>query len=569
MVSSFPHGVTIRQAPANPQAVITLDSERLFFVGTAPVMKADPASVSINQLQQVRSLNEANTKFGTRTHGYSIPEFYWVISQYNAREAYFVNVFDPERHTGTTHQVVEFDATDAITLGDLLEFNASSLVVSDAVQVGPSVESWVSSEIDTGESAISQVKITDTAGTVIYEEGRDYTVTGGVITATSFGRIDTNSDASVSYVHAAAVPLVLDTNYSLSLTAATDPETGDPYPTSYSYGAVELTGLTKSEGDMVFISYTSADPKFVTASDIIGNDTSFGKTGLQLVSAMRGAFGFDATHITADLHTESTVAAELETLANRFRAQYHVTIPRRATVSEALEGRAGTDGYVKNAFTQDPRAVLYADYIAAELQGQAVYHPLHWHGMGARVITTRERGFWWSISSYPLQSALGVEMSRTLSRTDLTADNQQLSEVGSYVTVYREFGSGFMLDGNHNASYPTMVDGTQFHAVQNARDTILRSLARSAQSALDKPLSRVVAESLEGRFNTYLTSISNPDRAQGPAIGQASSASIDIPDNTVAEQRLGRLYVLCQIAYFTPINTIILIEDPIEVNIFG
>ncbi|MBP0006225.1 MAG: hypothetical protein J7642_21325 [Cyanobacteria bacterium SBC] len=568
--STFPHGVTIREAQPQPQSVITLDEEKLVYVGSAPIhLLDDPSEASMQELKQVRSLTDVNRHFGPRALGYSIPDFYWVCLQYGCKEAYFVNIFDPATHTGSKAQVLTFDGNDRIDLGNLLEY--SSIVLTDVTTVEPATQSWTDGAYDTGESAIANVIVQSADGNTTYTE-EDYIVDGGVIAVTSWGAIDPNADTLIGYDRAGTTTHTITTDYTLTETTPTNPNTDSAYITSYTYNHVVIDGVTLTSGDKVFITYTHAHPKFLSNADAIGTVAGDGtRTGLQLLKEMRATFGFEPTHISADRFTEAAVVNALESLANDLRAQYHVTIPRNTTVSDAIAGRADDQGKVKNAFTSDPRANLYVDWVEVPDPtdaGGMILQPLHWHGMAQRYRTTRKLGFWWSISSQAIEGIQGIEVKRTMSREDPTADNQTLSEDGSYITIFYDYGLGYVFDGNHNAAHPSQTNGSQFAAVQNARDVILRSLKRSAQTAIDKPLQRTSALSLERRFNSYFAEMSNPDRAQGQAIG-TSTASIDIPDNTASEQRLGRLYVLLQIAYLTPINTIVLIEEPIEIDLLA
>ena len=564
-MATQPHGVIIQQKVPQP-VVISQEGEKIGFVGCAPVHKLPAGEASIQELKQVKSEADLAANFGSWERGYSIPEFYRILDFYSVQETYIVNVFDPSLHTGTTRGAFTLDENAELLLSKVVSF--ANLSVEGVSSTSESTISWTSGEYDTSESHIDNVVLQDVGKTTTYVQGKDYTVDGGKVIATDFGDIDTNADALLSYDAPDGTPLSSGTDYTESSEDVLDPETGNPYNSPYTYKNVVLSFSTLSAGSKAWVSYEHAAPKFVSPSDIVGSVLGNGdRKGMELFNENLSFFGFGLTQIAAERDYENSVATALESKANDLRAQAHINATPGASTDELIAGRAGTTGYVTNVFTSDPRVVLYADYVYNQApDNESILQPLAWHGIAARFRRTKDLGFWWSYSSSPIEGVSRPEILRTISRNDSNADNQTLTEQGGYVTIFRRFGSGYQFDGNYNASYPKVSDGTHFQAVQNARDSILRTLQRFAENYLDKPLTQVQVTSLTGDASGYLDTLSNADRASGQAISEGS-ATANIPENDSNARAQGTLYVLVRIGYLTPINTIVLIEETLQTNV--
>jgi phage tail sheath protein FI len=558
-------GVTIQATQPQP-VVVSEEGEKIGFVGTAPVHKLPSGDASIEELKQVKSEADLASNFGEWERGFSIPEFYRILQFYSVKEAYIVNIFNPDTHTGTTQGAYTLDDNAEVTFNKVI--SGTNIAVEGVTSTSETTITWSSSQYDTGNPYIDNVVLQDTGKTTTYIEGKDYTISGGVITATSYGDIDTNNDALLSYDAPDGVALTAGTDYTVTREDVIDPDTDSPYNTPYTYENITLSFSSLSAGAKAWIAYDHASPKFVTASDIVGAVANDGtRTGMELLDENLSFFGFELTQLAADLDTESAVVTALETKANDLRAQAHVTAKPMAFTDELVAGRSSSSGvYVDNVFTSDPRVILYADHIYNQApDNNTILQPLGWHGIAARKRRTDRLGFWWSYSSSPIEGITRPEILRTISRNDASADNNTLVDAG-YVTIFRRFGSGYQFDGNYNASHPEVSDGTQFQAVQNARDTILRTLQRFAENYLDKPLTRVQTTSLTGETSDYLDNLANPERATGQAIAEGS-ATADIPENDESARAQGILYVLVRIGYLTPINSIVLIEETIQTSV--
>jgi phage tail sheath protein FI len=560
---TYPHGVVVQQAQPT-QLLALLADEKIGFIGCAPVHKA--IVPSIGELKYTRSTVDVATWFGDRTNiDYDLPEFWETLTQYGVSEAFFINVFDPDIHAGTGITSATLDSTLLVDLGELVEYSA--IVVSDAATTTPESQAWVDDTIDTTETMIANVIVTTEDGNTTYREGWDYTVLDGIITAIDGGGIDTANPALVGYTTADVTPLILDTDYTVTTTNVLDPN-GSPYPSTYNFKNVIITLLTANDGDRLFISYTHSHPTFVTDNEIVGTVTGDGDaSGLELFKRVRAEQGFDLTQVTATRTTSVEIAQALEALAKNLRCQAHINLTQFASVADAIAGRSESTGRVKNAFTVADEVILYSDWVKTiAIDGGEQIEPLCWHGIAIRHQTTRNYNFGRSISSRSLAGVLAPLKLRTLSRENIEADNQVLTEKGSYVTIFYEFASGYLLDGNYNASHPSVNDGSQFSCVRNARDTVLRSIVKFATANLDQPLTQVLALSIEGGVRTFIESLTNPNRATGVVLAQPTTgttpkyATIDIPENDMTARAAGTLYLKLEIPYLTPLNTIILIE---------
>lgn len=562
-LTSLPHGVSAVQKSPDPRAAVNLDNEVLAIVGSAPIFTATSPTIG---LTLVRSGSDFREKFGERSDDYDLSVFNAIVRDYGVGPYFAINVFDPETHTGTFARADSFSESLSIRLGSVV--NGSSILVSEAVVTTPTDQTFSETDgvfsYDTGESAIANVIIAQDGTT--FEEGRDYTVEGGVITLVG-DRIDGNSQVSVGFT-AAGTALILDTDYEIE-EIPLENEDGESYLSisGYSYSDWLITGIgTTGAGDSVFITYTAAAPRFVPNSAILG--------GQQKLKEAQGEYGFNPTHITSQKSEDPTIVNALEILATELSCQYHVTIPKHSTVSEAIAGRANTDGRVKNALTDSPAALLYSEWIRyPDSTGNSyIFVPQHWHGMAARWDVTRRRGFWWSISSRTLVNGLGVLSKRILSREDPTADNQQLIAVG-YITTYSEFGRGVIFDGNFNAAHPTLDTGLQFAAISNARATVLRIVKTKSIESLDKPLTRASATALKREISEYLEDLADENRNRGQAIGggevdidilqidDAMGQQLGILPGTDGDRRQGQITVFLEVVYLSPINVIVISDQ--------
>lgn len=569
MVSSLPHGVVVTLDPPSGSSVINLDNEVLAFVGAAPIFTA--TSPSSDELKLIRSSANFAELFGERDDRYSLSVIQSILNDYGVVNYLAVNVFDPESHTGTKKI--------AATLGDDLTVRLDGVVSGDDIVVSavditpPAGQTFTESSggytYDTTETLITDVVLIQDG--VSFEEGRDFTVDGGIITLVG-DRIDGGESIDVGFKSAGA-ELTLNTDYEIS-ESPLENSAGETYESisGYSYSDWILTGIGGTDaGDEWFISYTAAAPEFVPTLSIT--------KGIEKLKLAQSEFGFVPTHITADRFTEEIVSNALEIMANDLRCQYHITIPEWSSVDEALAGRGGTDGRVKNAFTDDPNALLYSEWVRYPNASQtgSLYTPQHWHGMAARAVRTARRGFWWSISSSPLVNALGIQSNRTMSREDASADNQSLIGAG-YTTLYSEFGRGLMFDGNYNAAFPTVVSGIQFAAVNNARQTVIRSALNFTQTALDKPLTRASSLVLKRSISEYIENLSDENRNAGQALAggtvdvdilqldQSQGQQLGILEGTSDDQRQGRITVFLEVNYLSPIN-VVTISDNVTTSI--
>lgn len=559
------HGVEIRQQQGS-RLIVTLDGEKLGFVGTAPIHKADPAKASIDRLEYILSEADLKAAFGHRMRGYSIPEVWNVAKGYGVGELFFVNVFDPATHTGTSaqHHTIDSGVAD---LGELLEHSAIEVYASEPVP--GATWNWLDGAIDTGETHLADVVVMNAAQTVTYREGADYTIDGGTISVTGNGAIDTGEDAWLAYARPTGAAKVLGTDYAIADTDGIDPDTGEPFAGGYSVKAVSLSSITIAEGESIFVIYQHADPKFVPDSAFVGGMSIHDEpSGLEHFRFVRSQQGFDVTQLFSERSESPAIASALEAMANKLRCRCHINISQYATTSNAIAGRANNTGLVGNAFTQDDVVSLYTEHFFMPFpDGGSILVPQAWHGAIARYAATRDYNFGRSISSLPIEGVIVPFATRSLSRSDTSADNQRLSEQGSFVTAYREFGSGWVFDGSKNAAFPTVNDGSHFGCVRNQRDTVLRSAERFVNGHLDQPLTQVLALSLASKIDAWIESLTNPNRAGGqvlaaPAAGQEKIVycTIDVPENDGTARAQGILWMLLNVPYLTPFNTCIIAE---------
>lgn len=568
-ITSLPHGVTtVSQAP-EPTGVVNLDNEILAIVGSAPIHLATEPLIG---LALIKSRTEFKSLFGDRNDNYDLSVFDSILRDYGVGPYFAVNVFDPDTHTGTVALSTSFSEAISIRLENVV--NGSNIVVSTVTVTAPASQTMTETDgvfsYDTGESAIDAVIVSQDGET--FELGRDYTVDAGIITLVG-DRIDGESPVDIGFT-AADIPLTLDTDYEVE-EIQVENQDGETYSSLSGYGYSDwlITGIgTTGAGDDVFITYTAASPEYVPNSAILA--------GLDQIKETQGTYGFTPTHLTSQKFDDPIVINAVEILADKLSCQYHATIPKHATVEEAIAGRTGTDGRVKNAVTNSSNALLYSEWLRyPDASGNGfIFVPQHWHGMAARWAVSRRRGFWWSISSYPMVNGLGILTKRILSREDETADNQRLIAAG-YITTYSEFGPGIVFDGNFNAAHPSRTDGLHFAAVANARATVLRSVKSATLRSLDTPSNRASATSLKREISEYLEDLSDENRNRGQALG-GGSVEIDIlqisdtlnqqlgilPNPSGSDRRQGEVKVFLSVTYLAPTNVVV-ISDTVSASV--
>jgi phage tail sheath protein FI len=418
--------------------------------------------------------------FGPMIQGYTIPYAFANVFAQGAGQIIAVNVFDQTKHyTAITTTTYTFPPSCA--------------------QV-----------INVGQMGLSNIKITNTAATVTYVEGADFTVdrVNGIVKAVGAGLL--------------------------------------------------------TAGQSVKISCRYADPSKLVDSDLVGTVTGGVYTGMQNWKLSYGLMGFFPMLLIAPSFgayvptgqmvgsQDATCAAGLATVAAAMRAMYFVDCGAGTSPATLLSNR-GTAGQAFN--TSDKRAVLCGpqelfldsgivpngigvDPVAggavqnlANTTHAGPYSP--WVA-GVTSAVDLAQGYWWSPSNHQISGPLGPDVAIYSSYLDSASDTNTLNAQG-IVTAFQSFGSGLRVWGNRSSGFPSYTTPDVFIPIRRTMDVIERSVMLAMMQFLDQPISNALITSILASVNSFMRILIG----RGALV--AGTASFNPAENPSAQIAAGQL----------------------------
>ncbi|MDZ4379170.1 MAG: phage tail sheath subtilisin-like domain-containing protein [Xanthomonadaceae bacterium] len=300
-----------------------------------------------------------------------------------------------------------------------------------------------------------------------------------------------------------ATTYVADTDYAVDLVTGV--------VTRKAGGAI-AAGATLSLG------YEYADPTKVTTADVIGATAVDGsRSGLQALLDVYSAFGFDPKILIAPgFGTLSSVAAELEALADRFEAVAYADAPIGTTVTQAITGRGPLGTINFNSSSERVRLCYPHVQVFDTATNAPRLEPLSVHAAALRAKVDQDDGYWVSSSNHELVGVIGLERPLTARDSDPASEVNLLNEVG-ITTVFNSFGTGFRLWGNRTAAWPSNTGIRTFESSRRTADVINESLRVSSLQFVDRPLDQALIDSLVATGDAFM----RKQQGDGATIGYA------------------------------------------------
>jgi phage tail sheath protein FI len=105
-------------------------------------------------------------------------------------------------------------------------------------------------------------------------------------------------------------------------------------------------------------------------------------------------------------------------------------------------------------------------------------------------------------SNNEIEGVNGLDVPITFSRKSSSTDANTLNSVG-IVTFVRDFGTGYLVWGNRNSSFPNSTLPTNFIAVKRVQRLVNSSVQLSAYQFSDLPLTQVMIDIIRNAVNQF------------------------------------------------------------------
>ena len=246
----------------------------------------------------------------------------------------------------------------------------------------------------------------------------------------------------------------------------------------------------------------------VQLSDIIGTVDAQGKrTGLQALKDSYSLFGFYPKTIIIPKYCEDTsVATEINTVAENIRAIGLIDVPVGTTPAQAIAGR-GIGGTINFNFSSDRLVLCYPQLkIYDTTSDTEKLEPYSQRLAGVIAAKDIERGYHWSPSNTEIQGIIGAERNLTSMINDSTSEVNLLNEAG-ILTVFNSFGSGFRTWGNRSSAYPASTDPTNFINIRRTADIIHESIEYSMLQFMDYPIDNGLIDAITESVNAFIRTL--------------------------------------------------------------
>lgn len=284
--------------------------------------------------------------------------------------------------------------------------------------------------------------------------------------------------------------------------------------TDYTYDAETqeitiLTTTTYPDGTALDLAYDAVDLSLVTASHINGATVGNTRSGLQALDDCFNYLGFNPKILICPGFSQlQSVASEMITKADLFRAMALIDAPADATPTEAITGRGNTTGPVKSFFTSSKRAVLLYPAVRIEnpyTGGERAY-PYSPFFAGVMAKTDNDLGYWYSPSNKEIRGILRPNTALTAQINNPNTQVNLLNEKG-IVTIFQSFGTGYRTWGNRSAAHPTVTTPDNFISVQRTADMIHESIEQAMLQFIDEPLNNATIDAIRETGNSFLRSL--------------------------------------------------------------
>lgn len=422
MPANFLHGVETIEIEKGARPIRGVKTAVIGLVGTAPIWEVEGEDATVNTPVLILNDRDATKYFGSQRPGYTIPQALDAIFDQGNGIVIVVNVFDPSVHkSSVTDEQKTFGTDDTLTLS----------------HVG------VANEV-----------VKNTAGTVTYVKGTDYTI-------------------------------------------------------DYKKGKItRLPNGSITAGQTVKVSYDYADPTKVLASDIIGTVNSSGRrTGMQAWKDCYNLMGFFPKILIAPGYcTQNSVASELNVLASALRAIAIVDAPIGTTFAQAIAGR-GPNGTINFNYSSERMILCYPHLKRYDpATNQEVLEPYSQRLAGVIAAKDMERGYWWSPSNTEIKGITGIERPLTAMINDPNSEVNLLNEAG-IVTVFNSFGSGLRTWGNRSAAWPSVTHPKNFINVRRTADVLHESIEYSMLQFIDMPITDALIDAICESVNMFIRTL--------------------------------------------------------------
>lgn len=275
------------------------------------------------------------------------------------------------------------------------------------------------------------------------------------------------------------------------------------------YGNIVILNAAITDTTVLKLTYKKYDSTSVTDSQIIGeiNSTTGIKTGTKLLLDSFNKYGINPKIICFPGFSEDEdIAAEMITIADKYRGIALIDAPLGTTVANAITGR-GPAGDI-NFYTSSKRAYLLFPHLQAsnDFRGVTENQPYSQFMAGVIAATDLADGYWFSPSNREIKGITGTEIDISWAINDADSQANGLNAVG--ITCFAAgFGTGIRTWGNRSAAYPASTAPDNFISVRRTADVIHESVELAMLQYIDKPLTQAVIDSVRETVNAFLRTL--------------------------------------------------------------
>jgi phage tail sheath protein FI len=389
-------------------------------------------------------------------------------------------------------QIVVDDIIFLFGIAPMGPVNTPTIVQSlnDAAQFGSqlpgfNIPSALANILAQGNTTVIVVNTFDSVANISNTPTESVTITGGIgalANAPTNSPVLTSSDGSTTYV--------LNTDYQIDV-----------------YGNITvLPGSKIPPNGTIEADYNSLNPTAVTNNQLIGAVSVSGqRTGLQLIGSLYSLFGYEATIcICPGYSSIPAIGQAMQTLADSMGFDPIFEAPQGTTVTAAIEAR-GPSGNIGNFSTGSENAILCFPWVQAYSPATQTYIPTPPSSFLAGVIAnvSSQKGQQYGPSNNEVEGVYGLDVPVTFSRKSTTSDANNLNAAG-IVTLVRDFGTGFLIWGNRNASFPASSLPTNFISVKRVARLVDTSVQLAAYQFTDQPITQAAIDIIRNAVNAFL-----------------------------------------------------------------
>jgi hypothetical protein len=252
-------------------------------------------------------------------------------------------------------------------------------------------------------------------------------------------------------------------------------------------------------------------------------------------------FGFAPKILVAPGYSAiKAIADEMLTQAEKFRAIALIDGTYGDDVNTTLTGR----GDATKAFgTSNRRAIPCYPYLKGydinkdtgeEGVDTNTDFPFSMFYAGLIAWVDKKFGYWESPSNYELMGVTGVERPISANLSDPNTDTNFLNSAG-IVTVFNNYGTGWLAWGNRNASYPTNTQEDSFTATLRTFDVVHESLEKASLPFVGRKITKAWIDDMLHQGNDFIGILV----ARG-ALTQGSRVVFDKAENPDAQLAAGQ-----------------------------